>query len=198
VGFDVKEAASGEEAIALWREWQPQLIWMDKRMPGMDGLETTRRIREEELQRDGKRVPIIALSASALEHERDEILASGCDDFVPKPFREGTIFSKMAERLGVSFVYDEPTEVPARSGAGSGAAGPVLTPERLAVMPAVWISDMRRAVTTGNTRKATGLTDELELRDAPLANELRAMIRRYDLDALDALLAAAGAARPPA
>jgi len=192
----VREAASGEQAIALWREWQPQLIWMDKRMPGMDGLETTRRIREEERQRDGSRVPIIALSASALEHERDEILASGCDDFVPKPFREGTIFAKMAERLGVSFVYDEPAEAPVPSGAG--ATGPVLAAERLAIMPAAWLSDMRRALTAGNTRKASGLTDEVVSRDPQLADELRAMIRRYDFDALDALLAAAGAARPPA
>jgi hypothetical protein len=95
----------------------------------------------------------------------------------------------------VSFVYDEPAEAPLPSGSG---AGPVLTAERLAIMPAAWLSDMRRALTAGNTKKASGLTDEVAPRDARLADELRAMIRRYDFDALDALLAAAGAARPPA
>ena len=198
VGFEVREAANGEEAIALWRAWQPHLIWMDKRMPGMDGLETTRRIREEERQKAGPGCRSSPLSASALEHERGEILASGCDDFVSKPFREGTIFAKMAERLGVSFVYDEPVAAPVSSGTGAGAAGSVLTAERLAVMPAAWLSDMRRALTAGNTRKASGLADEVELHDARLADELRAMIRRYDFDALDALLAAASAAGPTA
>jgi CheY-like chemotaxis protein len=117
-GFDVREASGGAEAFALWREWNPDLVWMDKRMPGVDGLEATRLIREAEKQRGG-RTPIIALSASALEHERGEILAAGCDDFVAKPFREETIFARIAERVGVRYVYEsdpagEPPAPPAR------------------------------------------------------------------------------------
>jgi len=103
VGFDVREASNGEEALALWREWKPQLIWMDKRMPGMDGLEVTRRIRAEE--KEG-RTPILALSASALDHERGEILAAGCDDFVAKPFREKVILAKIREHVGVQYVCE--------------------------------------------------------------------------------------------
>jgi CheY-like chemotaxis protein/anti-sigma regulatory factor (Ser/Thr protein kinase) len=105
-GFDVHGAANGEEALALWESWQPQFIWMDKRMQGLDGLEVTRRIRARER---GTRVPIIALSASALEHERADILAAGCDDFVAKPFRESTIFAKMREHLGVEYTYESGT-----------------------------------------------------------------------------------------
>src|SRR5581483_4462363 len=59
VGFAVREAASGAEAIALWREWQPHLVWMDKRMHDLDGLETTRRIRAEERASGRARVPIL-------------------------------------------------------------------------------------------------------------------------------------------
>ena len=70
-------------------------------MPGIDVLETTRRIRAEEQGEGGRRAKIVALSASALQHERGEILASGCDDFVAKPFREGAIFAKIAEHLVV-------------------------------------------------------------------------------------------------
>jgi CheY-like chemotaxis protein/anti-sigma regulatory factor (Ser/Thr protein kinase) len=106
VGFTVREAASGADATALWESWQPHLVWMDKRMHDVDGLEATRRIRAAERASGRARVPILALSASALEHERSEILAAGCDDFVPKPYREATIFAKLAEHLGVRYVYE--------------------------------------------------------------------------------------------
>jgi signal transduction histidine kinase/CheY-like chemotaxis protein/ligand-binding sensor domain-containing protein len=114
VGFLVREAASGEEALATWQSWQPHFIWMDKRMPGIDGLEVTRRIRERERATGRARVPIIALSASALEHEREEILGAGCDDFVAKPFRESMIFARMREHLGVEYVYESEAPVPKR------------------------------------------------------------------------------------
>ena len=115
VGFDVREATTGDGALAMWRSWRPHLIWMDKRMGGLDGLEVTRRIRAEEKASGKERTPIIALSASALEHERGEILAAGCDDFAAKPFRESTIFDKLREHLGVRYSYDDDTpagEVP--------------------------------------------------------------------------------------
>lgn len=79
---------------------------MDKRLPGLDGLETTRRLRAEERESGRRRVPIVALSASALEHERGEILAAGCDEFVGKPFHEDVVFGKMKELLGLGYVYD--------------------------------------------------------------------------------------------
>jgi signal transduction histidine kinase/CheY-like chemotaxis protein/ligand-binding sensor domain-containing protein len=103
VGFEVREAADGAAAVETWRSWQPHLIWMDKMMRGVDGLEATRRIRAEEQTSGRKRTAILALSASALDHERDEILAAGCDDFVAKPFREATIFAKIREYLGVRY-----------------------------------------------------------------------------------------------
>jgi CheY-like chemotaxis protein len=107
VGFEVREASCGEEALASWRSWKPHLIWMDWRMSGVDGLEATRRIRAEERERGAPRTPIIALSASALDHERGAILAAGCDDFVAKPFREATIFAKLREHLGVEYVEED-------------------------------------------------------------------------------------------
>lgn len=107
VGFDVREATTGEEALSIWRSWQPHLIWMDKRMNGVDGLEATRRIRAEERESGRASVKIIALSASALDHERGEIFEAGCDDFVAKPFRESTIFTRLAEQLGVRYVYED-------------------------------------------------------------------------------------------
>ncbi|HEX3580797.1 MAG TPA: response regulator [Thermoanaerobaculia bacterium] len=116
VGFEVRDAGSGNEALHVWETWQPHLIWMDKRMHGLDGLEVTRRIRAREKAERRKRVPILALSASALEHERGEIIEAGCDDFVPKPYRESTIFAKIREHLGVRYIYED--EAPPLSAEG--------------------------------------------------------------------------------
>jgi PAS domain S-box-containing protein len=104
VGFKVREAENGTEAIAIWEEWQPHLIWMDMRMPVMDGYEATRQIKSH---LKGQATVIIALTASALEEEKAIILSAGCDDFVRKPFREALIFDKLAEYLGVTYLYED-------------------------------------------------------------------------------------------
>ena len=103
-GFDIREAVNGAEAITVFDEWQPDLIWMDIRMPVMDGMEATKLIKAKI---DGKKTKIIALTAHALEEERREILAAGCDDFIRKPFSENEIFSALSKHLGVKFSYAE-------------------------------------------------------------------------------------------
>jgi predicted ATPase/signal transduction histidine kinase/CheY-like chemotaxis protein len=92
-GFEVREAENGEEAIGLFPQWRPHLIWMDMRMPVLDGYETTRRIRG---LAGGESVKIVAVTASAFEEQREDILACGCDELVRKPFRENEIFEAMA------------------------------------------------------------------------------------------------------
>ncbi|VEP12336.1 Histidine kinase [Hyella patelloides LEGE 07179] len=85
VGFAVKEAVNGQEAIAIWQQWQPHLIWMDLRMPVMNGYEATKYIKSNLQERA---TYIIALTASTVEEERTIVLSAGCDDFVRKPFSE--------------------------------------------------------------------------------------------------------------
>jgi two-component system sensor histidine kinase/response regulator len=104
IGFDVREAINGEEAIAVWGSWQPHLIWMDMRMPVMDGYEATKRIKST-LQ--GQATVIIALTASAFEEDRHLVLSAGCNDFLRKPFREEVLWEKMAHHLGVRYLYGE-------------------------------------------------------------------------------------------
>lgn len=119
VGFEVREAVNGREAIEIWRAWRPTFVWMDMRMPEIDGYEATRAIRGLETDRGGAetRTVIVALTASAFEHDRGSILAAGCDEVVPKPFREETVFDTMARLLGVRYVRDDQ---PVRSDASSG------------------------------------------------------------------------------
>jgi CheY-like chemotaxis protein len=107
VGFEVQAATNGQEAIALWETWQPHLIWMDMRMPVMDGYEATQRIRAREPETSFMPTKIIALTASAFEEDRSRVLGAGCNDFVRKPFQETELLEKMAEHLAVQYLYQE-------------------------------------------------------------------------------------------
>jgi PAS domain S-box-containing protein len=129
LGFDLREAVNGQEAITQFTRWHPHLIFMDMRMPVMDGLTATRRIKATEA---GAQTKIVALTAHALEEERREILAAGCDDFIRKPYKDTDIFDALAEHLGVRFIHDEkaPADV-VSEGQLSAAALAELPPELL-------------------------------------------------------------------
>ena len=101
--FEVKEAANGLEAIAVWQEWQPHLIWMDMQMPEMDGIEATKQIKTSSTHHP---TIIVALTASVFEEQRQKILAAGCDDFIRKPFKKEEILSCIAKYLRVDFLYE--------------------------------------------------------------------------------------------
>jgi CheY-like chemotaxis protein len=104
VGFSVHEATNGAEALAVFQEWQPHFIWMDIRMPIMDGCEATRRIRALP---GGEAVKIVALTASAFKEQRRRIQEAGCDEVLCKPFRPPEIFKSMKEHLKLRYIYDK-------------------------------------------------------------------------------------------
>jgi signal transduction histidine kinase/DNA-binding NarL/FixJ family response regulator len=105
LGFDVACAISGEEALALAARRRPDLIFLDLRMPGMDGLELARRLRETA---GGGRLKLIAMSASVLSFNRDDAFAAGCDDFLSKPFREEELLRQLALHLDLTPVHAAP------------------------------------------------------------------------------------------
>jgi two-component system, cell cycle response regulator DivK len=94
--FDIVEASNGEEALALIEKETPDLIFMDLKMPVMDGWEATRRIR---LSERGRRIPIIALTAQAMAGDEQKALAAGCDDYVAKPIVDPNVVRLKLERL---------------------------------------------------------------------------------------------------
>jgi signal transduction histidine kinase/CheY-like chemotaxis protein len=107
LGYEVREATNGQEAVDLFTQWKPHLVWMDIRMPIMDGKEATKRIKASE---NGTNTKVIALTAHALEDERIEILEAGCDELIRKPYRDTEIYSALSRHLGVLFHYEEPQE----------------------------------------------------------------------------------------
>lgn len=107
--MDIREAHNGEEAIELWQSWEPDLIWMDMLMPGMDGYEATRRIRAAEASSGHSHTCIIALTANAFEESKQDMLAAGCDDALYKPFKVESILQMMQKHLRLEFVYEVDT-----------------------------------------------------------------------------------------
>lgn len=126
LGFEVNVAENGEQGIQLFQHQHPHLIWMDRRMPVMDGLDAARAIRKLP---GGSDVKIIAVTASAFTEERDEMLKAGIDDFVRKPYRSSEIYECLTRQLGVRYIYQE---IDANA---STEVLTTLTPEMLAVLP---------------------------------------------------------------
>ncbi|MBF0621284.1 MAG: PAS domain S-box protein [Magnetococcales bacterium] len=102
VGAQTREAKNGQEALEIFGRWHPDLIWLDMRMPVMDGYETVRRIRS---LADGQDVVIVALTASAFKEDVGRITDAGCNAVLHKPYQEYEIFDLMAELLGLSYTY---------------------------------------------------------------------------------------------
>jgi signal transduction histidine kinase/DNA-binding response OmpR family regulator len=140
-GFQVRVAENGAQGVQQFREWRPQFIWMDLRMPVMDGIEATRRIRACE---GGREVKIAAVTASGYASRRSEILAGGMDDYVRKPYRPAEIFECMARHLGVRYVVSEGSARPDNGRAGE------LTAEDLAALPDELRTELRDALITLN------------------------------------------------
>ena len=192
VGFEVREAANGQEAVNGWAGWHPHLIFMDVRMPVMDGIVATKTIRSSEREATGevpkdatpadRRSVIVALTASVFEHERETVLAAGCDDFVMKPFREATIFDKLSEHLGVRFLHEE--TIPPPSTVHMPSDAPVLTSERLLALPSQWVADLTHALTIGDDKAAHRAVDQIGEQDQGLAHELRRMVKGLQFDEL--------------
>lgn len=103
-GFRVQVADTGESGIEMFQLWRPHFIWMDRRLPAMDGLNATRCIRTME---GGSDVKIAGISASVFVSEREEMLAAGLDEFIRKPYLPKEIFDCMERHLGVAYSYSE-------------------------------------------------------------------------------------------
>jgi PAS domain S-box-containing protein len=173
LGFELREAVNGQEAVALFEQWHPDLIWMDIRMPVMDGLEAVRRIRATKA---GANTKIIALTAHALEEESGPIMAAGCDDLVRKPFLEQELFDALARHLRLKFIYEkaprqESTQEP-----------PVLTlrREQLDALPVQLLQDLRQAVIELDTARTHALIKQVTERDASLGQALSDLAKRLD------------------
>jgi two-component system cell cycle response regulator DivK len=94
--YEIIEAESGEQALEAVAKQRPDLILMDIQLPGIDGYETTRRIKADPALRS---IPIIAVTSYALSGEEQKARAAGCDVYVPKPYSPRQLLAKIRQYL---------------------------------------------------------------------------------------------------
>ena len=182
-GFDIQQAVNGQQAIEIWKEWKPHLIWMDMRMPVMDGHEATRRIKATE---QGQETVVVALTAAAFEEDRTKILKDGCDDFVRKPFREMDIFDALARHLGMRFVYEDAEKETRLE--DEQEEEKVDMASILSTMPQKWLADMQQATLEGDLDWVATLIAQIRSQNKDLANALDEWANNFEFDEIMAII----------
>jgi PAS domain S-box-containing protein len=177
--FELAEASNGIEAIEMWSNFEPHLIFMDLRMPVMDGYEATKRIKANT---KGQATAIVAVSASNLEAAGTIILSTGCDDFIRKPFREAEILDALHNHLGVRYIYDEPKIV------SESTQITALTPEALADLSADWVASLEQAVIECDLDLILIQIEQIRDRNDSLANVLLALANEFQFNQILALI----------
>jgi two-component system sensor histidine kinase/response regulator len=157
VGFETNTAMNGEEAIAQWQTWHPHLIWMDMRMPIMDGYE-----------------------ASAFEEQQMNILAAGCDDLVCKPYKESVIFEKIAQHLGTQYLYAEPP----MNRQQAPTALKDLTSDLLSMMSIEWMTQLHQAALCTDEQAIFTLIQQIPASDHAIADALIDLVHNFRCDKL--------------
>ncbi|MEM9271960.1 MAG: ammonium transporter [Cyanobacteria bacterium P01_F01_bin.143] len=176
VGFKVSEAANGQEAVQIWSSWQPHLIWMDMQMPLLNGYQAAGQIRS---QINGQDTVIIALTASAFEEQRAAILKAGCNDYVRKPFLEKIIWEKMAEYLGIEYIYEESALSHQNT---SKKTSLNLEVSALQSMSIEWIDKLRQATIELDSGLIAELIGQIPEEDILLAQALQYKLKNFNFD----------------
>lgn len=178
MGFNVKEAENGQGAIEMFKQWQPDLIWMDMRMPVMDGYEATRKIRQLD---NGKNVKIIALTASAFIEQHQGIIEAGCDAVLHKPFHIPEIFAVLSKQLEVKFIYQD-SPVTATSPTSK------ITSQMMATLPFDLLEKLRKATIDLDTEKVDAVISLIHELEPEMADSLTALAKGYQFDQIIQLL----------
>ncbi|MES9971064.1 MAG: AAA family ATPase [Candidatus Thiodiazotropha sp.] len=170
IGMEVKVAKNGEECVEKFKEWKPDLIWMDRRMPVMDGVEATRQIRRLP---GGKKVKIVAVTASAFKEQEPEMLDAGMDDYIRKPFLFGEIYDSLAKQLGVQFTYYREDNAPK-------VLRETLTPQLMNTVTDEQREALRLAVVSLDRENINNEIEQIAKDNEELGNVLLQLVGEFD------------------
>jgi CheY-like chemotaxis protein len=174
-GLIVVEAHDGEEAVQIFEKHHPDLVLMDLRMPFMDGIESSRRIRAIDA---GKSVPIIIVTASVFEEQRQQILKEGVDDFIRKPIDTGELFQKLQQYLKIQFTYEPVIEVK------SDFFDKRKLQDMFNSIPEHIAMELRQAVRDLDLTQFKTLLSQLSTQESFLGMKLREMADGYEINLL--------------
>lgn len=173
-GFQVREAENGQEAINAFEQWQPHLIWMDMRMPIMDGYQATANIRQ---LAGGDKVKIIALTASVFKEQHQHIINSGCNAVLHKPFQMSEIFAMLKKQLGIKFVYRE-------TSAPEALVIEHITVEMLSKLPLALRQQLHQAALNLDTEETALIIAQIRNIDPDIADGLQTLAQAYQFEQL--------------
>ncbi|HSF76201.1 MAG TPA: AAA family ATPase, partial [Microcoleus sp.] len=178
IGFEVYEAKNGREAIEKWEQYSPHLIFMDMRMPVMDGYEATKQIKAKAPSSsplvncggdiESQATTIIAITASSFEEDKAMVLSIGCDDFVRKPFREANIFDVLHKHIGVQFVFEELNAAPSCTENEVN----VLTRTAFSELPPELVANLQQAISNLDLEQMQTVISQIREINQPLARAI--------------------------
>jgi len=174
----LRTASDGQEALEIWERWQPDLIWMDMRMPVLDGRAVTREVRAREAASgDDHRTVIIAVTGVTYEKDQQQIMAEGCDDLMRKPFSRQEIFALLAKHLGLRYLYAAPTT--------EGLETRLLTaPATDTEFPGTWLLELEQATHAADLTQILALIEQLRPQQPQQATQLIAHANNFDYEAI--------------
>ncbi len=177
LGFELYEAKNGMEAIEIWEQYSPHLIFMDMRMPVMDGYEASKHIKATT---KGQATAIVAITASSFEEENAVILSSGCDDFIRKPFREANIFDTLHKHIGVGFVFEEVNATPVFTETELN----VLTKATFTELPSELVVNLQQAITNLDLELMQTVIGQIREINEPLSNAIAGCVKNFQYEQL--------------
>ena len=177
IGFEVHQASGGREAIDAVAAWTFHLVLMDIRMPDVDGIQAIQAIRASD---SGNDIPIIAVSASVFEDDKDHVLSAGADDFVAKPVQEADLFQKIGRCLNIDYRFESSSS----DAMGNLSELPDLTEARLSELPENLLAEMGAAVDGGYMERLSELAHIAADHSPTISRQLMDLVQRYDLETL--------------
>lgn len=173
LGLETQLAENGQQAVERFKNWPADLIWMDRQMPVMDGIEATQRIRQLP---GGQKVKIVAVTASAFKEEQQEILAAGLDDFIRKPYRFDEIYQCLARQLDLKYIYQQIDSHEPPPGE--------LTSEMLAGLPPQLLRNLRQELIDLNSERIQDLIAQIAVIDGSAARAMSKLAEDFDYSAI--------------
>jgi CheY-like chemotaxis protein len=177
-GFEVVEASDGREAVKKYKESTPDLVFLDMRMPVMDGYAAIKKIKS--LQKVAP-VPVIAVTASAFDVNRKKMIDAGIDGYIRKPYKIQEIYAILKSKLGVRYTY-------AKTPAGRADKAGKITKETLRGLPENLAGRMLEAAVRVDLDRLLELIDEAAKASPALSAKLRVMAKSFRYDELINLL----------
>jgi PAS domain S-box-containing protein len=183
IGFDVREATNGAEAVSLFEQWTPHVVLMDMNMPVLDGYAAMRAIRTLP---KGRGATLIAVTASAFDEERTAIVAAGADGWVRKPCNESDLLEEIRAHLDIQYRYLDASQ---RSSPSLHAPPPSPVDAQIG-LPTGLAERLQGAARIADFEHLTELIGTIPPEHARVADELQRLVDRYDYDKIELMLQA--------